>query len=342
MPGREATPPSRSLAHLPLACYYIAGGIGDTCAALVSHPFDTVKVRQQVSGELDIRSRRAPQGLGALVQTFRAIVVADGVFGLYQGLSASVLRQSVFSTLRHGGYATCAVALAGYHLEAPARDTAKLPPHPSLALNAWQAVGCGVLAGSLAAFIANPFDIAPIRMQADGHWPPQQRRNYRSGLHAVGTIASAEGAARLWRGCGPTVSRATLITATQLPTYHAAKASLLRAAPGCWKGGDDPKLHLSASLASAACATLATCPVDVIKTRIMNMQRADAGGAQYSSALDCAVRTARTEGVLGLYKGLLPTFARLAPHTVVLWQVQELVLRTLWASVLRHHDAAAA
>jgi hypothetical protein len=37
----------------------------------------------------------------------------------------------------------------------------------------------------------------------------------------------------------------------------------------------------------------------------------------YKSAIDCAVKTARAEGVLGLYKGFLPAYARLAPHRVV-------------------------
>ena len=41
------------------------------------------------------------------------------------------------------------------------------------------------------------------------------------------------------------------------------------------------------------------------------------GGALYSGAIDCAVKTARAEGVLGLYKGFMPAYARLAPHRVV-------------------------
>ena len=41
-------------------------------------------------------------------------------------------------------------------------------------------------------------------------------------------------------------------------------------------------------------------------------------GAQlYSGALDCAVKTARAEGLTGLYKGFVPAYARLAPHRVV-------------------------
>ena len=49
----------------------------------------------------------------------------------------------------------------------------------------------------------------------------------------------------------------------------------------------------------------------------------------YSSAWDCVAKTIRAEGVRGMFKGLAPTFVRLGPHTVVLWNVQEFILRTL-------------
>ncbi len=59
------------------------------------------------------------------------------------------------------------------------------------------------------------------------------------------------------------------------------------------------------------------------------------GVAMYSGPIDCLLQTLRAEGLKGLFKGLVPTFARLAPHTMVLWVVQEAVLRKLrenWTS----------
>ncbi|KAK7836575.1 mitochondrial uncoupling protein 5 [Quercus suber] len=56
--------------------------------------------------------------------------------------------------------------------------------------------------------------------------------------------------------------------------------------------------------------------IDVIKTRVMNMK------------LDCAMKTVRTEGVMALYKGFIPTISRQGPFPVVLFvtleQVQKL------------------
>ena len=317
--------------HAPVWIYFVAGGLGDATAACFSHPLDTLKVRQQLKGEL---SREAvPLGFRSLASSAKSIFSAEGAIGLYRGLSASVGRQIVFSGLRHGGLATaCAgvLSLRNEKLEALHGDKS-MPPHPSKHLKPHQVVCLAACVGASAAFIANPFDVSLIRMQADGHWKPAKRRNYKHVFDAIASIVRQEGAATLWRGCGPTVIRAALCTLTQLPTYLYAKELLLSSAPH-WlfpNKSDDAKLHIISSLASAAAASLATAPVDVVKTRIINMNK-KGGGHQYSSAIDCVMKILRYEGVRGMYKGLLPTFVRLAPHTVVLWTVQEACLRKLW------------
>ena len=328
-----APPPAPPPPALPIHYYFIAGGLGDISACLVSHPLDTVKVRQQLSGELSTTAQS--QGFRSLIQTTSNIISKEGLIGVYTGLSASVMRQSIFSTLRHGAFATvCTVVAASSATSLPTNnsttnDAASLPPHPSKFVTVAQAIVAGAVVGAGAAFVANPSDVALVRMQSDRHWPVAQRRNYRHVGHAITSIVSQRGWLRLWRGCGPTVLRASLVTTTQIPTYHATKQVLLNGAPALFPhGNDDSKLHVVASIASAGVASIATCPVDVVKTRIINMQQV--GNAPiYASAWECVARTIRAEGVRGMFKGLAPTFLRLGPHTVVLWNVQEFILRTL-------------
>ena len=330
---------------LPLHYYYIAGGLGDVCACLVSHPFDTVKVRQQLSGELTSTTKVQSQ-FRVLLNTTRTIIAKEGAIGgLYVGLTASILRQATFSTLRHGGFATVCtmMALSTTNITTSPTTTTTtllssptshlplppLPPHPSTFVSLTQAIVGGTAVGAAAALLANPLDVVLIRMQSDRHWPLKQRRNYRHPFDAIWKITKTKGLERLWRGCGPTVLRASLVTTAQLPTYHTTKRLVLNAAPTLFsQGSNDSKLHVIASVASAAVASVVTCPVDVVKTRIINMQKVEGGKAYYSSALDCVVKTVRSEGFLGLFKGLVPTFLRLGPHTIVLWNVQEFCLRT--------------
>ena len=75
-------------------------------------------------------------------------------------------------------------------------------------------------AGSVAAFIANPIDVVLVRMQSDGHWPRSQQRNYNGILDGLFKVATQEGVLALWRGCGPTMTRAALVTSCQVVTYE--------------------------------------------------------------------------------------------------------------------------
>ena len=317
---------------LPVIFYFVAGGVGDISACLVTHPLDTLKVRQQLSGELSA-APRSGSSMAALARTARGMHMQGGCSEFYRGISASVLRQSIFSSLRHGLFAVaCTHMCVQATASAPAHRTAtqQLPPHPSKFVPIETAALAATIVGGISALVANPTDVVLIRMQSDGHWPPRQRHEYRHAGQALLDIAHNEGLGRLWRGCGPTVLRASLVTLTQITTYHSTKRFLLKSAPLSWfpLGNNDSKLHLTAALASASAASLVTCPVDVVKTRIINMRKAE-GGAHYKSSLDCVVQTVRTEGIRGLFKGLLPTFLRLGPHTVILWNVQEFALRSL-------------
>lgn len=182
----------------------------------------------------------------------------------------------------------------------------------------WSKVLAGATIGGICAAIANPCDVILIRMQADGHWPVQHRRKYKNVFDGLIRVFQHEGCARLWRGCLPTVIRGVLITCSQLPAYHTAKYHLVHSLGF----SDGTKVHIIASIISAGVASLITCPVDVIKTRMMNMQRTSSS-VEYTSTTNCIVRTAQSEGLQGFYKGLGSTFARLGPHCVVLWVMQE-------------------
>ena len=65
-------------------------------------------------------------------------------------------------------------------------------------------------------------------------------------------------------------------------------------------------------------------PIDVVKTRMMNQ---DPRNPTYRGSVDCLVRTLRSEGWRGLYKGFLPTWARLAPWQLAFWTSYEQIRR---------------
>jgi len=118
----------------------------------------------------------------------------------------------------------------------------------------------------------------------------------------------------LYRGVGPTAQRASVIAGVELPVYDYSKRQLI--ASGIM--GDTVATHFAASVFAGLAGAIASNPIDVVKTRMMNQRNISSGDTQiYKSSLDCVKRTIQTEGLIALYKGFIPTFVRLTPWNIL-------------------------
>lgn len=100
--------------------------------------------------------------------------------------------------------------------------------------------------------------------------------------------------------------RAMLMTASQLATYDGFKRVLLTHTSAT----DNLSTHFLASFAAGFVATTVCSPVDVIKTRVMS--------AREKEGLVALLRGVyRREGVGWMFRGWVPSFIRLGPHTIV-------------------------
>ncbi|KAL5992648.1 Mitochondrial uncoupling protein 5 [Asimina triloba] len=307
---------------------FVEGGIASIVAGCSTHPLDLIKVRLQLQGETPIPAQQPnlrpafalhtgatatiphpPPPRAGLITTGVRVVRTEGVAALFSGISATVLRQTLYSTTRMGLYDVFKNSWSD--------DSGAIALHRKIA--------AGLLAGGIGAAVGNPADVAMVRMQADGRLPLEQRRNYRSVLDAISRMSKQEGVTSLWRGSSLTVNRAMLVTASQLASYDQIKEMILE--KGVMKDGLGT--HVTASFAAGFVAAVASNPVDVIKTRVMNMKVEEGGKAPYAGALDCAVKTVRAEGPMALYKGFIPTISRQGPFTVVLFVTLEQVRKLL-------------
>lgn len=116
-----------------------------------------------------------------------------------------------------------------------------------------------------------------------------------------------EGFRRLFSGASTATGRGFLMTIGQIAFYDQVKTMLLRT--GHFK--DDPRLHFISSLAAGAIATTLTQPLDVLKTRSMN-----AKPGEFNGLWGIVLHTAKL-GPMGFFKGFVPAFVRLGPHTVI-------------------------
>jgi solute carrier family 25 oxoglutarate transporter 11 len=172
----------------------------------------------------------------------------------------------------------------------------------------------GMTAGGLAATVGNPTEVSLVRMTLDGRLPADQKRGYKNVFNAMYRIGKDEGVFALWRGCTPTVLRAMVVNAAQLATYSQAKQMLLTTSYFV----DDIRCHFAASMISGLVTTTSSLPVDITKTRIQNMKYIN-GVPEYTGVLDVVIKLIRNEGFFSLWKGFTPYYARLGPHTVLIF-----------------------
>ncbi len=100
--------------------------------------------------------------------------------------------------------------------------------------------------------------------------------------------------------------RAVLMTASQLASYDGFKRLLLAHT----SLEDNLSTHFSASLLAGFVATTVCSPVDVIKTRVMSAK-------EKKGLMRLLADVYRREGVRWMFKGWVPSFVRLGPHTIV-------------------------
>lgn len=276
----------------PKSVKFLFGGLAGMGATVFVQPLDLVKNRMQLSGE-GAKTREYKTSFHALT----SILKAEGLRGIYTGLSAGLLRQATYTTTRLGIYTVLFERLTG----------ADGTP-PGFLLKAL----IGMTAGATGAFVGTPAEVALIRMTADGRLPADQRRGYKNVFNALIRIAREEGVPTLWRGCIPTMARAVVVNAAQLASYSQSKQFLLDS--GYFS--DNILCHFCASMISGLVTTAASMPVDIVKTRIQNMRMID-GKPEYKNGLDVLLKVVRYEGFFSLWKGFTPYYARLGPHTVL-------------------------
>lgn len=190
-------------------------------------------------------------------------------------------------------------------------------------LNNTRRMAAGFGAGvTEALLIVTPFEVVKIRLQQ------QQGTNkaalaYTGPINCASTIVKEEGLRGLWSGASPTVLR----NGTNQMCLFWAKNHMDGVLWGKSEG-DTMRLAAWQSMISGGTAAIlgptVTNPFDVIKTRMM-AQRKSPGGVQYKSFFDALLKIPAQEGVLALYKGLLPRLLRIPPGQAIVWMVSDQV-----------------
>ncbi|KAL8705691.1 MAG: hypothetical protein Q9201_001211 [Fulgogasparrea decipioides] len=281
---------------------FIAGGIAACGAVTVTHPFETVKIRLQLQGELQSK-QEAPRLYRGVFHGVSVIFKNEGPKGLFRGIGAAYVYQMVLNGCRLGFYEPLRKGIT--------TTIFKDANVQSLGVNIFS----GATSGVLGAAAGSPFFLVKTRLQSYSPFlPVGTQHGYKNALDGLRQISGNEGIKGLYRGVGAAMVRTGFGSSVQLPTYFFAKRRLVRHL----EMQEGPTLHLASSAASGFVVCCVMHPPDTIMSRMYNQT-----GNLYSGVFDCLYKTVKTEGLLAIYKGYFAHLARILPHTILTLSLAE-------------------
>eukprot|EP00798_Chlamydomonas_sp_ICE-L_P010616 gene10616-12289_t len=172
------------------------------------------------------------------------------------------------------------------------------------------------LSGGFSGALIGPLDVLRTKMQWDS-----ARGISRNMFATASEIVKANGIKGLWAGSAPTVIRAGLGVGINMTFIENTKALLLNGLLGANVGG----LQLSALNAaitggtSRAMTAFLLCPMTVVKTRMEYSSSSSTivQPMKYKNTFHALHTIATTEGLRGLFGGLLPSILANAPFSAL-------------------------
>ncbi|WVQ82902.1 hypothetical protein IAT38_005038 [Cryptococcus sp. DSM 104549] len=290
---------------------FLSGGFGGISCVLVGHPFDLTKTRLQTA---------APGQYTGAIDVVRKTVAADGIRGLYRGITPPILGVTPIFAISFWGYDLGKRLVYSF---TPNRTDAHLSI-PELAI-------AGGFSAIPATLVAAPAERVKVLLQVAGQ---QGQQSYSGPVDVVRKLYAEGGVRSLFRGTVATLARDGPGSAAYFATYELLKKSLSKE-PETLPNGEKapapplsvPAIMLAGGGAGVAMWALAI-PPDTIKSRI---QTAPQG--TYSGFMDCARKLIAQDGVKALWKGFGPAMARAIPANAATFLGVELSLKmmdTLW------------
>ncbi|KAF2874771.1 mitochondrial carrier domain-containing protein [Massariosphaeria phaeospora] len=198
-----------------------------------------------------------------------------------------------------------------------------------------QVAGAGAVAGLVSRFVIAPLDVIKIRLQLQVHSlsdPPSLRGIhgpvYRGTLGTLKQILREEGLRGLWKGNIPAEAMYLTYGSVQFSAYT-SMSHLLDAIPQQYRLPDSVNSFISGA-AAGACATTATYPLDLLRTRFA----AQGPDRVYASLVESVRHIAKHEGPTGFFRGLGAGVSQIVPYMGLFFAGYEALKPVVASSVI--------
>ncbi|KAE8688092.1 Phosphate carrier protein [Hibiscus syriacus] len=175
----------------------------------------------------------------------------------------------------------------------------------------------GLLCCGLTHTAVTPMDLVKCNMQID----PAKYKNITSGF---GVLLKEQGARGLYKGWAPTLLGYSAQGAFKYGFYEYFKKYYSDIAGPEYAAKYKTLIYLAGSASAEVIADVALCPMEAVKVRVQTQP----GFAKGLS--DGLPKIVKSEGVAGLYKGLVPLWGRQIPYTMMKFASFETIVEMMY------------
>lgn len=233
-----------------------------------------------------VKTRMQVSGAG-IGTTVSEVMSSGGITSFWKGIPFGYGRELSYTSVKLGAYAPVRDMIGAGNADSPF----------------YLKFLAGAITGGLGSILGNPFDVMKTLAQTN--------KGSESLGTLVGNMYHSQGVKGFYRGLEVNIMRACILNATKMGCYDMSKGYVVDMTGWSRK---DPRTVFSSSFVAGLFMTITVAPSDMIRTKLMN-QPTDA--KLYSGFMDCASKTIKEGGVLSLWRGFIPIWARFAPQATL-------------------------
>ncbi|KAI9071904.1 hypothetical protein K1719_046139 [Acacia pycnantha] len=166
-----------------------------------------------------------------------------------------------------------------------------------------------------------PMDVVKCNMQIDA-------AKYKSTMSGFGVIVREQGVKGLFRGWAPTLVGYSAQGACKYGFYEFFKKYYSDIAGPEYAAKYKTLIYLAGAASAEVIADAALCPMEAVKVRVQTQPGFARGLA------DGLPKIVRAEGVLGLYRGLVPLWGRQIPYTMMKFASFENIVEMVYKHII--------
>lgn len=270
---------------------FLCGGFAGAVSRTCVAPIDRIKILRQTQ----FIQEGGQMKYGTMLQTAQTVLKEEGVKGLWRGNVTNVIRVIPYSACQFTSYDLFKSRMVGEDGR----------------LSSFQRVVAGALAGITATTFTHPLDVIRLRLAVE--------TNLKGSMDAVRSIYAENGARTFLKGYFPSVISLAPFIALNFASFDIMKNKFY----------DKQRPSTLGTLGLGAVAGLfaqSVCyPLDLVRRR-MQLR-----GKVYSSTPMAFVTIVQKEGVMGLYKGMVPNAVKIIPNNAIRFLAYDTATR--WAKV---------